>query len=64
MRRLEFSAVSSSRKLPRRLNQRAAKKLEPDYQVQLRVFMATEKWMVRSTGVGGLIFPQKRNLWC
>ena len=28
MRRLEFSAVSSSRKLPRRLNQRAAKKLE------------------------------------
>ena len=27
-----------------------------------RVFIAAEKWMVRSTGVGGLISPQNGNL--
>ena len=27
-----------------------------------RVFIAAEKWMVRSTGVGGLISPQIGNL--
>ena len=29
-----------------------------------RVFIAAEKWMVRSTGVGDVISHQNRDVWC